>query len=325
MFSYRSILKQALAIAWKNKYLWFFGLFASLAIAGGSMEYRFLTQSLSQGLVDGTYRSLNGILAISYLFQQAWIGIIDLFSQNILIVLNTLTILLLAVTLISIFIWLAISSQAALVDNVKKILNAKKKLTILSIRDGLTAGSKHFWSVLGLNILIKVLTSFAFFLVSLPLLFLVISNDSSFVVAYTILFVIFVPVAVSLSLIVKYAISCRVLENKSVMESLQTGVKLFKKNWLVSLEIAIVLFVISFLSSLAILLAISVLFFPLLWFGIVYSINWLIFLMLFLSLLAAALFGSMFTTFQIATWTDLYIRLKDNKGRAKLERVFQKK
>ena len=42
-------------------------------------------------------------------------------------------------------------------------------------------------------------------------------------------------------------------------------------------------------------------------------------------LLAAALFGSMFTTFQIATWTDLYIRLKDNKGKAKLERIFQKK
>jgi len=325
MFSYRSILKQALAIAWKHKYLWFFGLFASLAVAGGSMEYKFITQSLTQGLVDGTYQSLNGLLATSYLCQQVWLGIIDLFSQNILIILNTLTILLLAVTLISVFVWLAISSQAALVDGVKKIITTKKKFSLLSIREGLTNGGNHFWSVLGLNILIKILTSFAFFIVSLPLLFLVISDDSSFVVAYTILFVIFVPIAVSLSLIVKYAISCRVIENKSVMESLRVGLNLFKKNWLVSLEIAIVLFIISFLSSLAILLAISILFFPLLWLGIAYSINWLIFLMLFLALLAAALFGSMFTTFQIATWTDLYIRLKDNKGKAKLERIFQKK
>ncbi len=324
MFSYRSILKQALTIAWKNKYLWFFGLFASLAVAGGSMEYNFLSQSLNQGLVDGTYQSLSSILALSDLCQQAWLGLVSLFSQNILIILNTLTVLLLALTLFSVFIWLAISSQAALVDNVKKIISAKKKLSLLSIRDGLTNGSKHFWSIFGLNILIKILTVFVFFIVSLPLLFLVISDNGSFIVAYTILFVIFVPIAVSLSLIIKYAISCRVLENKSVMSSLRVGFNLFKKNWLVSLEVAIVLFVVSFLSSLAILLAISILFFPLLWLGITYSIAWLIFLMLFLCLFAAALFGSMFTTFQVATWTDLYIRLKNNKGKAKLERLFQK-
>lgn len=325
MFSYRSILKQALSIAWKNKYLWFFGLFASLAVAGGSMEYQFISQSLTQGVVDGTYQSLSGLLALSYLCQQVWFGIMDLFNQNILIIINTLTILLLTITLISVFVWLAISSQAALVDNVKKILTPKKKLSVASIRDGLTIGSRHFWSVLGLNILIKILTGFAFFIVSLPLLFLVISDNSSFIVAYTILFVIFVPIAVSLSLIVKYAISCRVLENKSVIESLKVAMKLFRKNWLISLEIAIILFVVSFLASLAILLAISVLFLPLLWMGIVFSINWLIFIMLFLCLVATATFGSLFTTFQIATWTDLYLRLKNNKGTAKLERLFQKK
>ena len=32
---YRSILKQAVNIAWKFKYLWFFGLFAALAGNGG--------------------------------------------------------------------------------------------------------------------------------------------------------------------------------------------------------------------------------------------------------------------------------------------------
>ncbi|MEI6529524.1 MAG: hypothetical protein WCN88_03955 [Candidatus Falkowbacteria bacterium] len=325
MFSYRSILKQALSIAWKNKYLWFFGLFASLAVAGGSMEYQFVTQSLTSGIVDGTYQSLSGLLALSYLVQQVWLGFVDLFSQNIIIIINTVTILLLTLTLIAVFIWLAISSQAALVDNVKKILTPKKKLSVASIREGLTTGSRHFWSVLGLNILIKILTGFAFFIVSLPLLFLVISDDSTFVVAYTILFVIFVPIAVSLSLIVKYAISCRVLENKTVLESLKFAVKLFKKNWLISLEIALILFLVSFLASLGILLAISIIFFPLLWMGIVFSINWLIFIMLFLCLVAAATFGSLYTTFQIATWTDLYLRLKDNKGTAKLERLFQKK
>jgi hypothetical protein len=46
MFSYRAILKQALSLSWKNKYLWLFGLFASLTIAGGSMEYNSLPKAL---------------------------------------------------------------------------------------------------------------------------------------------------------------------------------------------------------------------------------------------------------------------------------------
>lgn len=325
MFSYRSILKQAWIIAWKNKYLWFFGLFASLAVAGGTMEYKFITQGLGQGLVDSSYKNLNGLLALSDLCEQIWLGIIGLFSQDITIIINTFTLLLLALTIIWVFVWLAISSQAALIDNIKKILNPRKKLGILSIREGLTIGNRHFWSVLGLNILIKILISFAFFLINLPLLFLVLSDNSSFMVAYIILFVIFVPVAISLSLIVKYAISARVLENKSVVSSLEQGWKLFEKNWLISLETALILFIISFLSSFILLVIISISFFPLLWLGIVFSISWLTFLMLFLCLLVAIVFGSLLTTFQIATWTDLYLHLKEKKGLAKLERIFQKK
>lgn len=325
MFSYRSILRQALSIAWKHKYLWFFGLFASLAVAGGSMEYQFITQGLGQGFIDGAYQGSSNLLALSDLIGQIWWGTIDLFHQNIIIIINTLTILLLAATFIFVFIWLAINSQAALIDTIKKIIIPKKKPGILSIRDGLSTGSRHFWSVLGLNILIKILTSFAFFIISLPLLFLALSNSQSFVIAYIILFVLFVPIAVSLSLIVKYAISARVLEEESLVKSLAEGWNLFRKNWLISLEVAIILFVISFLSSLAILLVIAVLFFPLLWFSLAFSIGWLVFLMLFLSLLTAILFGSFFTTFQIATWTNLYLHLKDNKGLAKLERIFQKK
>ena len=154
---------------------------------------------------------------------------------------------------------------------------------------------------------------------------MVISDSYAFVITYTILFVVFVPIAVSLSLIIKYAISCRVLENKSVITSLENGWNLFKKNWLISLEVALILFIISFFSSFLILIIISILFFPLLWLSIVFSIGWLSFLMIFLSLVVAVLFGSLLTTFQIATWTDLYLHLKDNKGVAKLERIFQKK
>jgi hypothetical protein len=325
MFSYRSILKQAWLIAWKHKYLWFFGLFASLAVAGGSMEYQFVTQGLGQGLINGSSQSLNGLLALSDIWQTFWLGIVTLFSQDIITILNILTILLLVLTLIAVFIWLAISSQAALVDNVKKIITTKKNLNILSIRDGLTSGSRYFWPVLGLNVLIKILISFVFLIICLPLLFMALSDSYWFVVAYIILFVIFIPIAVSLSLIIKYAISYNVLEKQTMIKSLENGWKLFKKNWLISLEVAIILFVINFLSSFVLLVIVSILFFPLLFLSILFSISWLSFLLLLLILFVAILFGSLLTTFQITSWTNLYLHLKENKGLAKLERIFQKK
>lgn len=325
MFSYRSILKQAWSIAWNHKYLWFFGLFASLTVAGGSMEYQFITQTLGQGVVSSSYQGLNTLLAMNELCQQVWFGLIDLFSQNIIVILNALTILLLTLTIITVFVWFAITSQAGLVDSIKKIIASKKKGTVLSVREGLSAGNKHFWSVFGLNILIKLLISFAFFIVSLPLLFMAISDNSAFTIAYTILFVIFVPVAVSLSLMVKYAISARVLENKSITESLEKAYKLFTKNWLISLEIALLLFLVSFLSSALLLLAIAIVFLPFLWLSFVFSITWLSYLIIFLCLVVVVIFGSILTTFQIASWTDLYLHLNDKKGISKLERIFQKK
>lgn len=325
MFSYRNLLKQAWDITWKYKYLWFFGLFASLAAAGGSIEYQVLAQNLNQNLVDGTYFHLNNFLLIAELLRSFFVGLGDLFQYNIWIILNALTLLIITLTIIFVFVWLAISSQAGLIDSVKKILSAKKKEPVLGVREGLASGHKHFWPVLGLNIIIKILVSFAFFIISLPLLFMIISDSSYLLVVYTLLFIVFVPIAVSLSLMVKYAIAFKVLENKSFVASLEDGWKLFIKNWLVSLEMAIILFIISFLGGLMTLISLAILFFPLFFVGVAYQIYWLAILMILLALVVVVVIGSCLTTFQISTWTNLFIRLREKGGLAKLERIFQKK
>ncbi|NLZ74335.1 hypothetical protein GX917_00260 [Candidatus Falkowbacteria bacterium] len=323
MFSYRSILKQAWAIVWKHKYLWIFGLFASLAAAGGTMEYQFLTDSLSQGIIDSSYLNLVNILTLGNFFKLFSLGIANLFSQNIIFILNAITLLLLFLLLISLLVWLAITCQAALVDNVKKISTSKKKNITFSFRDGLTQGAKHFWPVLGLNILTKALVFLAFFIVSLPLLFLVGSNSYVFVIIYTILFTIFIPVAVSCSLVVKYAISYCILENYSLVKSIKSAWELFKKNWLISLEVALILFLISFLAGFIALAILFILFFPLFWVGLSFSITWLSIIILILGLIFVIAFGSMMTSFQITAWTNLYLQLKKNKLLAKLERIFK--
>jgi hypothetical protein len=326
MFSYRSILKQALSLSWKNKYLWFFGLFASLTIAGGSIEYQFINQSFGQGILNSSYQGLDELLGIAGIFQFIYLGIVELFSQNLIVIINALSIILLAATLIAVIAWLAISSQAAIVDTVKRIvIPSKKKSTELSIRHGLSEGQKHFWPVLGLNIFMRILISAAFFISSLPLLFMMISNAYALVVVYTILFTIFVPVAVSLSLIVKYAISYNVLEGESLVNSLEKGFTLFKKNWLISLEVALLLFLISLFASFFLLLAMAIVVLPIFVTGLFLSATWLAYLAIFIALLIIIIFGSFLTTFQITSWTNLYLHIKAGKGAAKLERVFRKK
>jgi len=325
MFSYRTMLKQAWNITCKHKYLWFFGLFASLAIASGSLEHQFIATSFNQSLVNGSFYFLSNILAIGELFQNLWIGLMDLFNYNILIIINTLTVLLITLILIIAFIWLAISSQAALIISVKKIINSKKKDISLSIREGMTKGHRHFWSVLLLNILTKILISFSLFIVGLPLLFMLVSQSSIALILYTLFFVVFVPVAVSLTLIIKYAIAYRVLDNESTVNSIEKAYKLFRNNWLISLEVAIILFLISFLAGFSLLVLAYIFIFPLFLMGAMMKAAWLMSLMIIVGLIILVVFGSILTTFQISTWTNLFLLLKEEKGKAKLERVFNRK
>jgi len=326
MQSYRNLLKQAWNMTWKHKYLWFFGLFSTLLAAGGSIEYKVINQNINDGIINGTLMSASYFAQSITLLKNIGLGFIGLFSYDILTIINSFTIILICLTLIATVIWLAVSSQAALVISVKKILNKnKKKDNILTIRSGLTAGHKKFWSVFGLNILIKIAVNAILFISSLPLLLLAIKDSGWFVLIYVILFVIFLPVAISLSLLLKYAIAYSVLENERFMQSIEKAYQLFINNWLVSLEMAIIIFVINFLASLGILIAMTILFFPLFLVGLSFGFYWLMVLMVFLALIFLVLFGSALGTFQISTWTGLFLNLKEGMVLAKLERLFVKK
>lgn len=325
MLSYRNLLKQAWLITWKHKFLWFFGLFSTLLAAGGSIEYKMLDQNINQGLINGSLLSAGSFAQLIYTLKTLCLGFINLFTYDILTIINVLTIILICLTLMITLLWLAVSSQGALVISVKKIIsNNKKKEEVLTIRDGLTAGHKKFWKVLGLNVIIKLAVNAILFIISLPLLLLALRDSNWFVLVYIILFVIFLPVAVSLSLMLKYAIAYSVLDNEKFITSIEKAHKLFRKNWLISLEMAIILFIINFFAGLAILIAMAILFFPLFLVGISFNFFWLVVLMVLLALIFLVLCGSALSTFQISTWTNLFIRLKDGSVLAKLERIFSK-
>jgi len=324
MFSYRTLLKQAWITAWRHKYLWFLGLFASLVAGSGTWEYQIITQNLGQNPIEGSYLRLGSVLTIGDVLKNFFSGLSHLFQNDFWTMLNVLSVLLVTAILLISFIWLAVTSQAALVGDVKKILTAKKKPSDLSIRTGLSEGHKHFWPVLGLNIFVKILIYFAFFIIGLPLLFMVISNSLVLFAVYIIIFVIFIPIAMSLSLFIKYAIAYRVIENTSFIVSLEKGAALFRKHWLVSLEMAVMLFLINFLLSGIALVFFALFLLPLLFLGLIFNLYWLIILIMFLAIALVVIFGSFLTTFQIASWTNLFLCLKEKGGLAKLERLFNR-
>ena len=325
MFSYRLLFKQAWLTAWHNKYLWFFGLFAAIIAGSGSWEYQIFSQSLNQGLIEGSYRKLTDILALEELAKGILSGLNNLAGYDFWTIMSAISLIIITCSILAFSFWLSITSQAALVGETKKILKVKKKAPILSIRAALTDANGHFWSLAGLNLLIKFLVTLAFFIVSLPLLFMSWQDTNLLAAVYTILFVIFVPVAVSLSLIVKFAIAYRVLDNKSALTALEKGEQLFRRNWLISLEAAIILFIINFIASVAILIVLTLVFLPIFVFSIFLGAVWLSYLIICLAIVFLVLFGSALTAFQVSSWTNLFLSLTEKGGQAKLERLFAKK
>lgn len=320
MFSYRKILKQSLNITWHNKHLWFFGLFATFLGAGG--EY----QIINKVVESNGDSALNGINRFFSIFNpDLWSSIGPYFTENPRGALLSVTLLLLALAIFIFLVILSISSQAALVDQAKKLYNKEKK--DLGVSKGMLIGQSHFWPVLGVNILIKVIITCIFFLMALPII-LTASNSWLPITIYIILFLIFIPVVIGLSLIAKYTIAYIVIKGNKFVEAIDNAFKLFSRNWVVSLEMAFILVMVNIIVGLIMLIAIFALVAPFIILSLIFAnfaIFWLIaFIGLALLILAIVWFGSMLTAFLINSWTKLFLELLDKKGVSKIKRLKEK-
>ncbi len=324
---YRQILGQALRNTWKHKYLWFFGLFAAFLGNGGELEFIFrgFDGTLTQGLFPGFKRlAATGVFSFSTLANIKQLAIKDPF--NLFIVLS---VLLMVFILAAFLIWLVIISQAALVNNVSLIEGGKKH----SFGQGLSAGIKKFWPVFGLNFLGRSIIYILFIALALPI---VISwnravDPSIAGLLFVISFIVFVPASIVISFIIKYAIAYKVIRGEGFWASLRSGWQLFTKNWLVSLEMAFILFFINFMVGVGLIIILLVLAVPFLFLTLLFSklallFNfWIIvFAALIVYLVLIVWVGAMLSTFQIYSWTSLFLRLISQGGVSKLVRLFGK-
>jgi len=323
MFSYRVLLRQAWKISRDHKYLWFFGLFASLLSAGSG--WGLLTQNLEANYQGDFWSGVSAIFNWQYFSQTFHQGFINLFQSNWLFILDNILMLALIALIFIVVIWLTIASQGGLISHIRKIIDHKKNgAPELSVKDGLRTGHHNFWPIFGLNLGFKILMNFAFFLLTIPFLFIALVDSGWLGGTYVILFLIFIPIAIILNLIVKYAMAYTVIENDSFFGAIENAWRLFKRNWLISLEMMIALFAVNFLGGLILLLFLTIFILPLFIVGVVFGLVWLSTIMLILAIIAIAFGGSFLTTFENAGWVGLFIRLEEKGGVAKLERIFHK-
>lgn len=327
MSLYRKILSRAWQITWRSKYLWFFGLFAALLGNGGELEiiFRGFNGDISQKLLPGWQRFAETGIFNTNIFSNAG----RLLINDPISLIFILVVFLMIIFLVGFLIWLVIVSQAALVNNSANIIAGKSH----DFKQGLEVGLKKFWPVLGLNILIKAMIYIVFVLLSLPVIFSV--AQSNFIAAnllFLISFLLFIPLAIALSFIIKYAIAYVVIKGSRFVEAIKLGWQLFIKNWLVSVEMAFILFFINFFVGLCLLLLFLILAVPFLFLALIfvkatlYFNFWLIIILaLILYLSIIVLVGAGLATFQISSWTGLFVELVSRGGMSKIVRIFDKK
>jgi hypothetical protein len=328
MSLYRKIFKKTLTLTWRNKYLWFFGLFA--ALLGGVGKYEISMNKLNGDWQDGVFPGVAKFLNSGALSGLTFSNFLQAFQQDPLSVVIILVLFLILAILFIFMLWLSVVSQAGLINNSAEAIQSNKKYSSLGIKDGVRAGIKYFWPVLGWNLIIKTFIYASFAIILLPIVYLFVDGGTSLHgIAYVVLFIIFIPVSLVLSLLLKYAVCYVVLQGKSFVDSIQESWRLFVNNWLISLEMGFILFAIQFFLTFALLLLILAIGIPFLFLAILFGglatpVSWVIISVYIFSAIALSILtGAVFTTFQISSWTALFLELTKNKGiLSKLARLF---
>jgi len=321
MTIYRNILKQAWQITWHSRWLWLFGLFA--AVLGNGGIFNILINNIASVQNQGAI-----ITNLNSLFAQGSIGAIGASFVEVLSNLNFASFLVLLLILVfGLFIlWLAIVTQGGLISGGFRL----HKNQPTSFKESWQRGLAKFWPVLWLNVATRVITYLLLVILGLPFFFLYVATQNLvwqwFLLVVS--FMIFIPVAIIIALLVQYAIMFVVVKNSEIKMSVKESWELFKKNWIVSIEMAVVLFIINILAGLGLLISALFILLPFLilgFLGVYFTINSLFVLAIILGglvlVITVFIFGAILSVFKTTAWVILFTRLTEGTIIPKLLRL----
>lgn len=306
MHIYRDILKRAWSILWRHPWLWIFGLFA--ALVGNGNEYNSLFSAIDKISNEGTYlaylqdKGAMGQLGVS--IQNAT----NLFWQSPL--LFTWMLLLAALVGLAI-VWIITVARASIIHAVGSL----EAGTPTGFSRAATGGARFFWPIFVLNVLTKFFVYLVLIVALLPFFIVYLAGGSlvGFSMMVIISFIIFIPLALAISFILKYAAIYVVLEQEKWWHALERATSLFFRNWLVSLEMAALLFLVNLVVSLVLLFLLipDVLTIKqeLIRSAFAQSISPIVIVRLLLAVLLFVVTGTWYAIFDYASWVILFRRL----------------
>lgn len=200
---YGGLVRKALDIMWKFKYLWIFGFFLEFGTSGGGWV---------GNSPDKIKLPIGDFIGCDFL-EGALLGVV------VMLVLAALLVFV-------VFLILYIISQGGLVHCVWKINQGENP----TLRDGWDVGVKNFWRVLGIAIMIIIFAIGAVLVTLLPFILILIAFKLLGVISGVVLLPIFLVLIFTIMLVDLYAIRTCVIEGKGVFDSLAAGWDMLKTN-----------------------------------------------------------------------------------------------
>lgn len=304
---YRHILKDALKIVWNNKTLWVLGF---LAIFWGDL---------------GAYQSLDRVLGdfgpkiAPLTVQKPLLPSAEMFTPGGFALLLGLTLLVLAI--IVGLIVLVTSARGGIIWAIA----ARRERKSVPLKEALKKGARSFWPLLGIGVLTR-LDALLYVWILSPLVKG--GGNSSDLAFYILAFIAATLVSVVLSFLGVYAAAFIMIEGASFIESIKESLRLFARNWLISLELGLILYLITFFIGAAVIAVLLALGIPFLLLGVIAALTgseigvWTALIVLaFIYIAFLLVAGSAFITFQYSAWTLLYLRLRKQGALAKVVRL----
>ncbi len=322
--TFGDVFKGAYQIVKRHKFMWIFGFFAAFLGAGGELEpllrnYSSISETTEQ------------IFSLQSLMRS---GLLGSFFENITNFFGTypfqsFMFLFIFLIVACVMLWLSIVSQVALFSCANKVAMNQPA----SYKEVFRDSHKYFGPVFLINIIVKFILYVLFIVVTVPLMswFVLHNNVAAGVVFVIAIFLVLIPISILASFIVKYAVAYIVIEGKKPKESIGLGWELFKKNWLVSVEMALIVLVIGVGVGITILIGIGLSAIPFILISVAallfnssfgFAVTVVVATLVFL--LIAAFLGSIYVAYQYSAWTLLFKKLVAEKAQSKLIRLINK-
>lgn len=313
---YGEIIKKAWHTIWRHKSLWFFGLFVLFIGQEVEIVLRNVYMYQDKSLTLEGWRELfkNG-------FGGGYVNIWDTITQTTF---SSVLFLILAIIVAAFVIWLVIVSIGGLIHGTTQLENNKPFVFHESMR----VGQKYFRRNFMIYLLAKVI-DYAI-LIGFGLIASLTALGSLQTTVALILVVITVFVSLILSFVAKYAACYVVVRNQDAAPAIRSGWKLFIKNWMTSLEMAIVIFLINFIISLILLFVVILIAVPFLLLTMILNQGTLpglgtllIYLLTAITFMILIVVGSGMSSFQFSAWVLLFLRLDQGKQVGLVTRLFR--